>query len=193
MSLSPRDRRALALLGTATVAYAIVYFWPSGAAAPIVSPADSIASSETRLARLRDAAALVPQKEQALKAVSAELAKRETGIISAGTAAEARAHLLELVRRLCANESIEVRAAELGAIGPLGDSYGAVNVAVQVECHIEQLVNLLAALAAQPELVATTDVRVTAPNDSKDKIIGARIAVAGVVARKLTGDKKGGA
>jgi Type II secretion system (T2SS), protein M subtype b len=192
MSLSPRDRRALALLGTAIVGYAIVYFWPSGAAAPIVSPADSIASTEGRLARLRDAAALVPQKEQALKAVSAELAKRETGIISAGTAAEARAHLLELVRRLCANESIEVRAAELGAIGPLGDSYGAVNVAVQVECHIEQLVNLLAALAAQPELVATTDVRVTAPNESKDKIIGARIAVAGVVARKLTGDKKGG-
>jgi type II secretory pathway component PulM len=193
MSLSPRDRRALALLGTAIVGYAIVYFWPSGAAAPIVSPADSIASSETRLARLRDAAALVPQKEQVLKAVSAELAKRETGIISAGTAAEARAHLLELVRRLCANESIEVRAAELGAIGPLGDSYGAVNVAVQVECHIEQLVNLLAALAAQPELVATTDLRITAPNDSKDKLIGARIAVAGVVARKLTGDKKGGA
>jgi hypothetical protein len=193
MSLQTRDRRALALLVTAIVAYAIAYFWPSGAAAPIVSPADSIASTETRLARLRDAAALVPQKEQALKAVSAELAKRETGIISAGTAAEARAHLLELVRRLCTNESIEVRAVEVGAIGPLGDSYGAVNVAVQVECHIEQLVNLLAALAAQPELVATTDVRVTAPNESKDKIIGARIAVAGVVARKLTGDKKGGA
>ncbi|HEY6345350.1 MAG TPA: GspMb/PilO family protein [Bryobacteraceae bacterium] len=198
MSLSPRDRRALTLLGTAIVGYAIVYFWPSSAAAPgtssnAVSPADSIASTENRLARLRDVAALVPQKEQALKVVSADLAKREKGIISAGTAAEARAHLLELVRRLCANESIEVRAVEVGAIGPLGDSYGAVNVAVQVECHIEQLVNLLAALAAQPELVATTDLRITAPNDSKDKLIGARIAVAGVVARKLTGDKKGGA
>ena len=193
MSLQPRDRRALALLGSAIVGYAIVYFWPSGTTVRVVSPADSIASAESRLARLRDVAALVPQKEQALKAVSAELAKRETGIISAGTAAEARAHLLELVRRLCANESIEVRAAELGAIGPLGDSYGAVNVAVQVECHIEQLVNLLAALAEQPELVATTDLRITAPNDSKDKLIGARVAVAGVVARKLTGDKKGGA
>jgi hypothetical protein len=193
MSLQARDRRALALLGTAIVGYAIVYFWPSGAAAPVVSPADSITSTENRLARLRDVAALVPQKEQALKAVSAELAKREAGIISAGTAAEARAHLLEVVRQLCANESIEVRAAELGAIGPLGDSYGAVNVAVQVECHIEQLVNLLASIAAQPELVATTDLRITASNDSKDKLIGARIAVAGVVARKLTGDKKGGA
>jgi hypothetical protein len=198
MNLSSRDRRALALLGSAIVGYAIVYFWPSGAAAPgasssAIAPADSIASTENRLARLRDVAALVPQKEQALKVVAADLAKREKGIISAGTAAEARAHLLELVRRLCANESIEVRAAELGAIGPLGDSYGSVNVAVQVECHIEQLVNLLAALAAQPELVATTDLRITAPNDSKDKLIGARIAVAGVVARKLTGDKKGGA
>jgi hypothetical protein len=117
MNLSPRDRRALALLGSAIVGYALVYFWPSGTAAPVVAPADLIASTETRLARLRDVAALVPQKEQALKVVSAELAKREKGIISAGTAAEARAHLLELVRRLCANESIEARAAELGAIG----------------------------------------------------------------------------
>ena len=36
----------------------------------------------------------------------------------------------------------------------------------------------------------STELRITAPNDSKDKIIGVRIGVAGVIPRKLVGDKK---
>ena len=34
-------------------------------------------------------------------------------------------------------------------------------MAVEIQCSIEQLVNLLAAIAAQPELISTTDLRVT--------------------------------
>ena len=191
MTLQTRDRRALTLLGGAVVVFGIVYFWPAGGAPKVVSSVDSITASEKRLGKLRDFAALVPQKEEVLKGVSSELAKREGGLIQAGTAPEARAHLLEVLRKLCGGESIEVKSTELGAIGPLGDSYGTVAAAVQVDCHIEQLVNLLAAIAAQPELIAVTDLRITAPNDSKDKIIGVRIGLAGVIARKLVGDKKG--
>src|SRR6516164_4633819 len=161
MTLQPRDRRALGLLGAAVVVSAGVYFWPAANTAPkVVASAGSVSGEEKRLARLRDLAALTPQKEQILKTVSAELAKREAGLIQADTAPQARAHLLEVLRRLCAGESIEVRSADLGNIGPLGDAYGSVSVAVQVECRIEQLVNLLAAIAAQPELIATTDLRI---------------------------------
>jgi hypothetical protein len=192
MTLQPRDRRALAILGAAAVIAGILYFWPAGGTGPkVVSSVDSVNSEEKRLARLRDIAALAPQKEQVLKAVSAELDKREAGLIQAETAPQARAHLLEVLRKLCADEGIEVRATELGAIGPLGDSYGSVSVAVQLECRIEQLVNLLAAISGQPELIATTDVRITAATDSKDKLIGARIGVIGAVPRKLIPDKKG--
>ena len=192
MTMQARDRRALSLLGAAVVLSAIVYLWPAGGAAPnIVASVDSVSAEEKRLTRLRDLAALTPQKEQILKTVSAELAKREAGLIQADTAPQARAHLLELLRRLCADEGIEVRSAELGSIGPLGDAYGSVNVAVQVECRIEQIVNLLAAIAAQPELITTTDLRITAATDSKDKHIGARIGVAGAIASKLIPDKKG--
>ena len=170
----------------------VVYFWPSSSAAPkVVSSVDSVSSEEKRLTRLREVAALAPQKEEALKAVRAELAKREAGLIQADTAPQARAHLLEVLRKLCADESIEVRTAELGSIGPLGDAYGSVSVAVQVECRIEQLVNLLAAIAAQPELIATTDLRITAATESKDKLVGARIGVTGAVLRNLIPDKKG--
>ena len=170
----------------------VVYFWPSRSAAPkVVSSADSVSSDEKRLTRLREIAALAPQKEEALRAVTAELAKREAGLIQADTAAQARAHLLEVVRKLCAVEAIEVRSTELGSIGPLGDAYGSVSVAVQVECRIEQLVNLLAAISAQPELIATTDLRFSAAAESKDKLVGARIGVTGAIPRKLIPDKKG--
>ncbi|MBV8845408.1 MAG: hypothetical protein JO307_21575 [Bryobacterales bacterium] len=188
MTLQPRDRRALATLGVSALLSAIVYFWPAGASAPkVVASVDSINIEEKRLARLRDAAALIPQKEQVLKTVTAELAKREAGLIQADTAPQARAHVLEVLRRLCDGEGIQVRSTELGSIAPL-DAYGSVSAAVQVECRIEQLVNLLAAIASQPELITTTDLRITAANDSKDKLIGARIAVTGVIARRLAPD-----
>jgi hypothetical protein len=192
VTLQPRDRRALVLLGGAVVVFAIVYFWQSAAAAPkVVTTVDSVSVEEKRLTKMRDLAALVPQKEQILKTVSAELSKRESGLIQADTAQQARAHLLEVLRRLCDGESIPVRSAELGSIGTLGDTYGSVAAAVQVECRIEQLVNLLAAIAAQQELITTTDLRITAPNESKDKLIGAHIGVTGAIARKLVPDKKG--
>ncbi len=192
MTLQARDRRALAGLGVALALSAIAYFWPSGSSAPAVAGSpDSVSAAERRLARLRDLAAQIPQKETVLKNVSAELARREAGLIQADTGPQARAHLLEVLRRLCGAESVEVRATELGAIAPLGSAYGTVAAAVQVECRIEQLVNLLAAIADQPELLATTDLRITAPNESKDKLIGARIAVQGVVSRKLVPDRKG--
>ena len=171
---------------------AVFYFWPSGTAAPaVVSSPDSVSNAEKRLTRLRDLAALVPQKEAVFKNVSAELTKREGGLIQADTGQQARAHLLEILRRLCGAESIEVRSTELGGIAPFGDAYGTVSAAVQVECRIEQLINLLAAIAGQPELITTTDLRITAPNESKEKLIGARIVVSGVIPRKLVPDKKG--
>ena len=62
MTLQPRDRRALAILGAAAVIAGILYFWPAGGTGPkVVSSVDSVNSEEKRLARLRDIAALAPQ------------------------------------------------------------------------------------------------------------------------------------
>lgn len=193
MTLSARDRRALSLLAVSALLSAVVYFWPAGSA-PAVAPAgDSISSAERRLARLRNTAATVPKREEILKSVSAELAKREAGLIQADTAAQAQAQLLEILRRLCAAETppIEIRATELGGIAPLGDAYGLATVAVQIECRIEQLVNLLAALGSQSELITTNDLRVTSANDPKQKIVGVRLSVAGAVPGKLVPRRPG--
>ena len=191
MNLRPRDRRALAWLAVSALLGLIVHFWPtSDGAAVVVAPAgDPVRLAETRLARLRESAATVPAKENVFKKVSADLAVREKGIIQADTAAQAQAVLIQIARRLGAaeNPAIDIRSTELNPIRPFGD-YGEASVAVQIECRIDQLVNLLASLETQPELVATSDLRVLSSN-AKEKTVAVRVTISGVVPRRLVPEK----
>jgi hypothetical protein len=192
MTLPSRDRRALALLGVSALLALAYRFWPSSAApVTIVAPAgDPITIAEKRLAKLRETAATVPAKEDIFKKVSADLAAREKGLIAANTAAQAQAQLIQIIRRLGASEMppVEIRATELGGVRALGDDYSEAVVSVQIDCRIDQLVNILAALPSQPELVTTSDLRVVSSN-AKEKTVGVRITLAGVVPRRLVPEK----
>ena len=192
MTLQTRDRRALALLAVAGLIWALAYrFWPAEATPVIVAPAgDPVTLAETRLAKLRDTAASVPAKEDILKKVSADLAVREKGMITAETAAQAQAQLLQIVRRLGAAEipPVDIRGTELNVIRALGDAYGEASVSVQIDCRIDQLVNLMAAVQSQPELIATRDLRVLS-SSAKEKTVSVRLTVSGVVPRRLVPEK----
>lgn len=195
MTISSRDRRALMLLVPAVIAFLAYYFWPQGSAAPVVAAPQSSQQAEQRLARLRESAATVPAKEQVLKNLSAQLAQREKGLLQADTAPQAQAQLIQILRRIASAENppIEVRATELGGIAVTGDTYGFVTVALQMDCRIEQLVNLLSAISQLPELVSPTDLRITSASP-KNKAVGVRLSVAALVPRKLIPEKgKGGA
>jgi len=117
-----------------------------------------------RLAKLRDIAATVPEKEEIVKKCPPSWPPRERtdqrGHSSASSSSIDPDH-----PRLGAAQAppIEIRATELGSIGPLSDAYGQVNVSVQIECRIDQLVNLLADVGSQPELISTSDLRVSPP------------------------------
>jgi hypothetical protein len=192
-SLQPRQRRVLVGLAVLLLLGLVYRLWPTGSSTPVVAASvDSVALAEKRLARLRETAATVPARQAALKAVSSDLATREKGLIVADTAAQAQAQLIQIVRRLGNLEAppIEIRATELGGVRPFGDAYGEADVSVQIDCRIDQLVNLLAGLAAQRELVSTSDLRIAATNP-KDKIVSVRWTVAGIVPRKLVPEKKG--
>ena len=188
MTLQPRDKRALVILGVALSAGAAYQFWPAGATPSLTVSADTttVETAEIRLARMRQLAATVPAKEEILKKVTGDLALRESGLLRAETGAQAQAQIIQIVRRLASEEAppIEIRSTELAALTPLGDAYGAANVSVQIECQIAQLVNFLAAIAAQPELIATQDLQISAGN-AKDKTVRVRLTVSGVVPRDL--------
>jgi hypothetical protein len=194
MTLSPGFRRALAWTIVSGILSVVWAYWPDSSQ-PVVAVAastDSVAMAERQLAKLRELAATVPQKQEILKQVSGDLALREKGIINADTAQQAQAQIIQVLRKLGQDEhpQVEFRTQEIGAVRPYGDIYGEVFVSVQVECGIDQLVNILVGLAARPELIASNDMRLTSAN-ARQKTIGARLTVSGIVPRKLVPGKKG--
>lgn len=193
MSNADRNRRALILLGVVAVPTLAWYFLSSEDAPATVAPSvDSIPAAEKRLLRLKQMAAAVPGKEQAFAAVKAELDAREKGLIQADTAAQAQAQLLQIVRKLARAQAtpIELRNTEIGQVRAFGDSYGEVAVSVNFEAGIEQLINFLADLTAQKELIGTTDLRIGTAHP-KLKTMPVRLTISGLVRKELIPDKKG--
>lgn len=191
MNLTTRDRRALALLGLGLLTVLVLRFGVyRERQATVVTASDTIPLAAKRLARLTQVAATVPGKQSLAKKISAEAALREKGIIQAPTAQQAQAHLLETIRRVAKVEHIDVRGGDFPELRPLGNEYGEAAVSVNFECHIEDLVNFLADLTKESELLATNEVRVASGNP-KTKMLSVRLTLAGVVPRSLVPVKKG--
>lgn len=195
MTIGNLSRRSRAMLVTGAALLIPGAAWRfglfGGSDAGTVSAADAIPIAEHRLAALRVRAASVPAKEERLHRAKAELTTRETGILKADTKAQAQAQLIELVQGVGRANGIEVRGVERMGELVLTDDYGEVNVEVAFVCGIEQLVNLMAALADQPQAMAIDTMRVTGGADKK-KNIQVRLTVGALVARKLLPEKKGG-
>ena len=194
MTAGTLDRRTALLLVLGVAAVLVLRFMVFGyTPAAVVAASDSIPMTEKRLAKLRADVATLPGKEKVARVVLADLAAREKGMVRADTAAQAQAQLLEIVRRTGKDEGIDVRGAEEMRVRPLANDYGEVIVAVSFNCRIDQFVNFMADLANLPELVATSDIRVTTANAAnlKDKSVTVRLALSGVVPRKLVPEKKG--
>ena len=194
MKLTQRDRVLLIGLGLLAVPAALyeIYLFTSASGAAPAAQADSIPAAERRLARVRQLAATVAGKQQVLNQVSAELAQREKGIIQAATAPQAQALLLDIVRQTASAQSppVALGSVEFQPPSKFGE-YGEVRVGVPFTCHIEELLNLLADLANRPEAISVDELRVGV-HDPRQKTIGVRMVVSGVVPRRLVPDKKGG-
>jgi len=192
MTLGTRDKRALMLLAAAGVVFLIVELATNSfSSSKVVTASDSITLAERRLAHARQLASSVPGKQDNLKRVAAELAQREKGLIQAPTAPQAQAQLLEIIRRLAKAQTppLEIKTGEIGQVRPLGDAYGEVVVPVSFDCRIEQLVNLLADVTAQPEVLATSEIRISS-SSAKEKTLNVRLTVSGVTRRELVPEKK---
>jgi len=157
----------------------------------VVAASESIPQAEQRLDQLRRIAATVDTKEALKKQADADLAVREKGLIQADTEAQARAQLLELITNIAHTNGFETHGMDEVHDKTLTGDYAEIAVTVSFTCGIEQLVNFLAALSNQPQILATEEMRVTGGNDKK-KNIQVRLSVAGLAPRKLLpADKKG--
>jgi len=194
MNLSDRDRRALTILGAGLVVLFIVYLLTgsSDSGTRVVQSVESVERVQKQLETLRKTAATLPARQEIHKKVAAELTDREKGLIQADTAAQAQARLLQILREVAKNQTppLEIRQTELGQARSFGDAYGQVPVSITLDCRTDQLVNFMAYLSAQPELIATEEIRFAAGNP-KTKSIPVRLTVTGIVPRRLVPERKG--
>jgi len=197
VTLRDRDKRALVVLAVVLPLAGLIYLLSgssssSGGGSKVAAPVESVARDERRIAILRAAMATVNGKESVLKQVSAELADREKGLIPGDTAEQAQAQLLQILRRLAKTQfpPVDLRQSELGQPRSYGESYAKVTVSVSFDCRIDELLNLLAAISAQPEIIATDEIRCGAANP-KSKSMPVRLTVSGLVPRRLVPEKKG--
>jgi hypothetical protein len=193
MTFTPGFRRAMAWTVVSGILSLAWTYWPASSPTAVVvaSSADSVPMAEAQLEKLRAAAATVPQKQKILEQVSGDLALREKGILIADTAQQAQAQIFQILRKLAHDENppVELRSQEIGAVRAYGE-YGQVFVTVQIECGIDQLINILVGMSARPELIASNELRINSGNP-KEKTIGVRMVVSGIVPRKLVPGKKG--
>jgi hypothetical protein len=191
MTLQHRDKRALALLGAASAISAIVYFWPAGGAGVVAPAVNSVPAAERRVQRLRELIATLPGKQKVVDSLTAQLKQREKAVIEAETAAQAQAQLLQIVRKLTQAQAppMEIASNELGGVVALGNNYGETYVSVNTTCRIEQLINLLADITVQPELIATHELRIQAA-DARQKTVTVRLTVSGVLPRRMVPERK---
>lgn len=193
MKLGKRDQRALLILAGAVVVILVLHFWMSGKEqVEAARTVESIPLAEKRLEKLRKLGATLPAKEKGSQAVLAALERREKGMIQAETAPQAQAQILQIFRRIATAQTppIDLKTVEMGQVRPLGQDYGEISVPVTFECRIEQLVNLLADLTAQPEALATRDLRISVAN-AKEKVMNVRLTVSGLAPRRLVPEQKG--
>jgi hypothetical protein len=150
-----------------------------------------VPQAEKRLKSLRRLAAAVPAREEIDRRFGGELAKREKGLIDAETPAQAQAQLLQIVRRVGQLQSppLQMSGSEFSPVKPFGNAYGEVTVTISAECGIEQILNFMADLANQPELIATSSLQLGQAHPKK-KTLPVRMTISGLVPKKLAPEKK---
>lgn len=194
MTLSPRDRRALLWLGAAVIMFlAVSRFLPGPEAQPVAPAAADPSAVEQRLERTRQRIATREELQTRLAAWQQALAQREQRIIRAETPARAQETVLSVVRKIASQQSppIELATVDPGKVEPFAETYGEAVVTVSFRSSIEGLLNLLAELSQQPELVGTKSIQITSLQDQQ-KQVSVRLTVAGVVPGELAPKRQGG-
>lgn len=191
MTVSERDKRAMVLLGAAGAALFVLWstltLWNGRASTQV----GSVSLQEKELSHLRLLAATLPARERQYKQAHADLALREKMLIDASDEKLAQERLLAIVHKLASSQAppLEPRSTELGQPKPYG-GFGEVTVTLNMVCRIEQLVNFLSDLTAQPEAIASEDLHVFGINE-ETKEMQIRLTVGGLIPKRLLPKKKG--
>jgi Tfp pilus assembly protein PilO len=187
--LQSRDQRALLLLAAALLAAALLQLDIFAPGAGPSASGSSIEAAEQRLLSAEVKARQLPLAEAELDTVQRQLDVLEQGLLKSESAALAQAEMRQLVGDLLAAEGISMESSQFGAVQLDGEDYAQVPLNVNFQCGIEQFVNLMAAVANAPELLATRRIQIMPANDST-KSVRVQLTIAGLLPATRTPDLK---
>lgn len=185
--LNTRDRRALAGLAIAAVAFLLFDF----AILPLVDSAGGLRASlplkEKTLRKYQGLVLLAGAREAGWQSFQTRLAEAEKGVLESRTAALALAELQERVKQLLSQQGLEPRAAvfmPVHPIQPAAAGYTAVPLSLSFECTVDQLSSFLLAARAGSKTLALEQLAIDAvPQNSErpKKLIAVRMVIRGVM------------
>ena len=180
MKLRKRDQLALTAAALAVVLYAIFQL----ALFPIWDDAQEMRANlsiqEKKLEKYREVARTAALRNVEVNSVEARIREADGGILSSRTAALASAELQQLVNQLTSEESIEVRSNDFPPVKPLAAQYTQVPIGLQFQCRLDQLVNLVTDLAANPKYLTVRNLVIQAMNN-KEKTLTVNMQIGGIM------------
>ena len=180
MPLRQRDKKALAVAGAAVALFLLLQFavlplWDGWQQGRINLPVQ-----ERTLLKYRQAVAAAGLRNAEATSLEARLREEEAGLLSGDSAALASAELQDMVKQLTATQSISIGASNFSPTKPLGKDYLQVPLGVQFPCQLDQLINLLQALAQSSKNLRVLRLQIQAANVA-EKLLQVNLTVGGVM------------
>ncbi len=187
-SLAPRDRRALALVAAAALAFVLLDFVVLPAVDSAANLRAAIPLKEKTLRKYQQMVALAGARETDWLAVQTRADAAEKRLLDSRTPALAGAEMQTLLKQLMSSAGIDMRSADFLPARPLkagAATYTVAPIVVAFECPLDQLANLLAAAAGSSKILALDQLTVqhVQPRpDRPQKLVSVRMAIHGLSA-----------
>lgn len=175
--LKPRDRLALKLAAAAVGVFLVVQFgvFPMLDEAP--STPGGVEEKELMLRRYQRLVAESANETATRTAAEARLKVLESGLLESSSPSLANAEWQRLIRDLADQKGLELGTSEVLRVETLSSDYALVLGRVQLRCGLEQLVDLLVALATSPKLLGATGLKVSALQGDPQKRLQVELTV----------------
>lgn len=160
--LSPKDRVALKVAVAAVAVFVLAQFGVLPLLDSLRGSAGGTGEKELMLRRYRHLVAESAAEPVLRSVAEGRLKDLESGLLESPTVPLANAEWQRIVRELADSKGIELNSSEVLRVENLSTDYTLVLGRVQLRCRLEQLVDLLAAVATSPKLLVAANLRVGA-------------------------------
>jgi hypothetical protein len=169
--LGRRDRIALGIGVGATALFLLLNFGVLPLLEGLGASPEAVQQKESELRREKQLLAAEALEKTRLSAARERLTGLEASLLESSTPSLANAEWQRLVRQLAESKDIELGSSELLRTQDLGAGYSLVTGRALFRCRLDQLVDLLAAIAASPKLLSVSGLSVFASqSDSQGRM-----------------------